>query len=371
MRLLVLFLLFPFFCYSQSGTISGTVLTTDATAISGAKIFLNNSSYSTSSNPDGKFILTNVQPGSYELIAVAKGYHEGLLKITLGSGSTAAGNITLVKENIELKEVTISRLSKKDWSKYYNLFKDEFIGYNENSPYCTIENPDILDIRYDKSSNVVDVSSDEFLTVKNTALGINIKFLLKEFKMELNSGVTSYLGHVIFEVLPNAANVNNTPWVENRKKAYYGSPMHFYRTLSNGSLDSAGFQIFEIKREADKRSVVSGMEMLRIYANAQQQNKLNPDDLISKTELPDQFLLSFANNLFVIYKNPFIKTRPNIYPSPDLEFTLMSNINGDNRTTIQFDANGVVTGDPAIYQGAWSKLKLSKLLPRNYSPDQN
>jgi len=51
---------------------------------------------------------------------------------------------------------------------------------------------------------------------------------------------------------------------------------------------------------------------------------------------------------------------------PNYETSIMSRIN--NAIFIEFDKNGIVVDHHPLYEGTWSKSRLSELLPVDYVP---
>ena len=74
MRLILIMFFFNIMLFAQKGFISGLVLDTNAEPMPGANISFKNRSIGTISDGQGKFIMDNLSPGSYELIISYIGY---------------------------------------------------------------------------------------------------------------------------------------------------------------------------------------------------------------------------------------------------------------------------------------------------------
>ena len=84
--------------------------------------------------------------------------------------------------------------------------------------------------------------ADTPLVIINKKLGYKISFELSEFFFDEASGRTFYYGYTRFEDMGTKSR-----WIKNRKQCYYGSTMHFYRSLIENDLKKQGYQIYLIK----------------------------------------------------------------------------------------------------------------------------
>ena len=170
-RLIVLFLLFPAIIFAQNIAVSGKVSGADTKAPLGrASVFLSNSSFGTSTAPDGTIILNGLKPGQYNLVVTTVGYEEHTETILITKDPVKL-NIELSPKSVQLKEVNISTLSKADLKMALEQFKQEFIGEDENARDCKIINPEVLNFSFHQNKNVLEAYNNDFLIVENHALG--------------------------------------------------------------------------------------------------------------------------------------------------------------------------------------------------------
>ena len=110
--LIVLFFLIPAFVFpqGQSGKISGTVidLKTQEPLI-GANILLEGTNFGAATNLDGKYVILNIQPGFYNVVASMIGYGKIIQKnVEIFIDRTTDVSFKLVDESIQLEQVVVT-----------------------------------------------------------------------------------------------------------------------------------------------------------------------------------------------------------------------------------------------------------------------
>ncbi|WP_214071057.1 carboxypeptidase-like regulatory domain-containing protein [Mucilaginibacter sp. dw_454] len=393
MKLLRIFLLMmmPAISWAQSVTITGKITAADTkAAVAGASVFLSNSSFGTSTTKDGTFILNGLKQGQYNLVVSSVGYEDQVQVVSINDAAVTL-NVELQPKVNELKEVTISTMSKSDKREALEQFKQDFIGTDANAADCKILNPDVLNFAYHQNKTVLEAYADQFLVIENHALGYRIKFLLKNFRSELQLGNVAYAGSQVFEEM-KASKWQQKKWQQKRDEAYYGSAMHFYRSLFKDSLEEGGYRIYNLSRDVNEfRPTDSEIEAhiakarqlspdsLKFwnaaarssrYANQKFHGRFNVKDILKSTVNPNLKELTFPNHLYVVYTKKWeVNYYKEVYRSPgDLNYqtTIVSLIN-DNRS-VMIDKNGTVVGKSPSYEGSWSQARLSVLLPVDYTP---
>ena len=300
--------------------------------------------------------------------------------------------IAMEPKPIVLREVTISGSSRADWNRNYEMFKKDFIGTDANAKECTVINPKVLDFTYRKSKQTLIASSDEFLIVENKALGYRVKFLLNSFSSDKIEGRLTYEGKRLFEELPGSAS-QKKKWDVKRDQAYYGSAMHFFRSLYQNKLSEEGFEARRLSRMKDplrpseaviqkKLAQFNGVQRdsFQYYYNFYSGPKYVHQKISSvpwfSLELlrdgpePGLYAITFPDYLYVIYKKrEETEAFKDIYrplDMPNYEVSVLTLFN--NPPYALFDKNGIVVGESPLMEGAWSKPRLSELLPVDYVP---
>jgi hypothetical protein len=399
-QLICLGLLLPLLSWAQLGSISGKISRSATKApIARASVFLSNSSFGTVSSDNGTYTLNNIRPGQYILVVTAIGY-EDYTKTILVDHDALNLDVELKDKSIQLREVVISTSTKADWRRNYQQFKEEFIGTDKNAKDCEVINPDVLNFTTHKSKKVLEAYADDFLVVENRALGYRVMFLVKDFKSDHISGIISYSGQRLFEELPGKES-QKKKWQAKRDEAYYGSAMHFYRSLYKSKLQDEGFEVYKLRRflnpdrppeeviqkhmdklraESNSRSFNLSIDTIKYWTDMQSMSRYYMQDISDVkyfeeeicriTDKPGIYALTFPDCLYVIYtkkrEETYFKEVYRTLTMPNYETTVLSFL-GNERVTF-FDMNGIILADGPLYEGTWSKSRLSTLLPVDYVP---
>ncbi|MEN7548355.1 TonB-dependent receptor [Rapidithrix thailandica] len=95
--------------YAQAtGQVEGKVTTVEGEPLPYINIVVKKSLLGTSSGEDGRFIVKNIQPGTYTFIASGVGYDEQIKEVTVMAGQTTSLNFELYETEVSLQEVVIS-----------------------------------------------------------------------------------------------------------------------------------------------------------------------------------------------------------------------------------------------------------------------
>eukprot|EP01132_Coremiostelium_polycephalum_P020110 gene20110-23905_t len=220
-------LLFSTSVYSQNLSISGEVKDKKGETLPGAGIYLSGYKMATVTNNEGRFVLTGLKPGNYDVLVQMMGFLPFTKNVILSDKSVSI-DIKLEENTIQLNEVVIRTDPNREH--YINLFKEFFIGKTPNAEKCKLLNPQVLDVDYDNNARLLTVKSNEFLVIENKALGYRLKYLLQYFEYNYNTRTIYYAGLPNFEELKGSSSKKRT-WAKNREIAYYGSSQHFFKSL--------------------------------------------------------------------------------------------------------------------------------------------
>lgn len=392
--LLLLLLFIPFTLLAQSGTITGKVSRMDnKTALGKASVFLSNSSYGTSSNDDGSFTLNNIKPGQYQLVVSMIGFEDYSQTILVGKGPIKV-NAELFPKTTQLHEVVIT--TPANWKKNYDLFVKEFLGESANAKKCKILNPHAVSLVYHKAKQTLEAWSDDFIEIENRALGYKVKFLLKSFNCDDINNIISWEGKVLYTELPASA-AQKKIWEAKRNDIYYGSSMHFFRSVQKAKIAEEGFLVMILNRKPNPQRPPQALILKKInqyasvypitrasvdsanhwknlynlprYEESLLRQPLKETDIARATDQQGLFAVFFLQYLYVMYtkKREEMDFKDIYHPldMPNYETSVITLY----KPYALFDMNGsVVSSQSTLFEGTWSKNKVAELLPIDYVP---
>lgn len=353
-RYYVLFFVLSFSFIAQSQiTISGKVIdSASREPLQGASVFAQNTTQGTVTGTGGEFSL-QLKSGGYELIVSYTGYITQQVRITDNKDQRI--EIVLIKEDKTLSEVVISSSNEvpDGWEKYGDFFIGHFIGSTPFAKNCTIQNKDVIKFFYYRRSDKLKVLATEPLVISNDALGYDLRYQLDSFVYYYKTELSSYRGTCFFTEKLGTVN-QAMAWKANREKAYFGSRLHFMRSVYDSTLKQSGFNIATLN-ENDKTkfgmllkpldnkyySVIDSLDEVEIYYP--QKISVTYIKAVPENEYLEQFKLPMDVGVQISYidiLNPItIKQNGYYYDQKDW-----------------------------INQGYWSWKNLADLLPYDYLP---
>lgn len=255
MKALTILLLLATFALTGQAQFSMTGFVRDAdtyASIENASVYLNETSIGMAASFGGKFELTNIPAGRYQLVASSVGYDTYSASVVVRN-DTAGFLILMRKRREQLDSVTVLPYLKDGWEKWGSYFIENFIGKTDNAFYCSIKNKEVLQFRYSEKNNVLHVSANEPLIIENKALGYTIQYNLKRFTAEFNRELVKFAGTAFFEEMRSESLSRMDKWKQRREEAYRGSLMHFMRAAYADSLSKAGFSVTLVKSVSKRK----------------------------------------------------------------------------------------------------------------------
>ena len=339
---------------------SGRVLN-DAglTPIAGASIYFNNTSIGTITNDLGEFFIAN--PISGEVIISSVGFERLIYKLDAAKLTGKSFSFKLVEKEATLRNVLV--LPDALRRRYLELFKSHFLGITEEADMSRITNINAINFAAASEKKAFIAYSDTPLTIINRKLGYIIKFDLVEFYFNEQTGQTSFYGYTRYEDMGDKKR-----WNKNRQQAYYGSTLHFFRSLINNELKKESFSISRVKTDSIKQTNDKGLPYFKKFDVAIPVTILN---IVQKDSFTNLHVVSWEDRLMVQYnKNPgsrqYLSKKillGGILPTGVRSFLTISSKN------IQVDSYGILTNPMNIlFSGYWVYEKAANLLPYNYYP---
>ncbi|MCV2485018.1 carboxypeptidase-like regulatory domain-containing protein [Flavobacterium sp. SH_e] len=229
-----LVLLFSISCFSQR--IAGKVFSNDKVPLSGANIFLDGTTISTSTDENGNFVIEYDPDAKNTLVFSYIGFdNQYVTDIDLKK------DIVIYMEIAKntLKEIVVG--NKKDIftrEQRLKIFREYFIGETRNNAKIIIENEDDIHFKYDRQNHVLQAYSDKPLVIINSYLGYKISYDLQKFEVTFGS-LSIYSRDVIksyYAGFSHFEEINNSDLIlKRREEAYKGSQINFFRNLANGT----------------------------------------------------------------------------------------------------------------------------------------
>lgn len=381
----------------ESFTISGIVKDKEGRPMPGAGILLSNYKRGAVAGDDGRFKITGLKPGNYNVLVEMMGYQPASINVLIANRSEEVEFI--LSENARLlKEVAI--YADPNRSKFLKIFKKTFIGTSPNADDCELVNPEVLFLEYDYQNQILKVSADELLVIENKALGYRIKYLLKYYERDDQTNVVVFYGYPYFEEL-EATGRQRRKYQKKREVAYVGSPQHFFRALYHNKTNEEGFIINDLIKAPNRMKYSEAMldksnklrGGIRIKGNTWTKkdslmykalmNKVsdtlevlvrrdvNADDLVKSSSGPLK-LLDLKQALYITFKGekeigPYLHSGYQIKRPRDLspfQVSLVYQLRGP----IGFYENGGLY-DPGslLYEGVWGFEKVADMVPMDYT----
>lgn len=349
-------------------SVNGVIRDNKGQLLPGATVFLSNSKFITSTDKNGAFQLTKVSPGTYVLVARFIGYQTYSTAINVVDKSIDV-NVKLVENANSLNQVIVSADPK--WNEHFEEFKKRFLGITPNAEKCKIENKEVLHFRFSRKNQTLKANADEFLKIKNDALGYEISYSLESFEFNYKTGIIKYQGYPSFEELKPTDQKQANLWEKNRSEAYTGSPTHLMKALFDGKSYKEGFRIYSCDYDASNPYTDEGEDKpIQVLTKDQ----IFLDTLLTQQE-NDFKTLFFKKSLFVVYtkgKENFnyrnsgygFKRPLGISMIPHGQLSIISLL--DNDVTIDSKGN-FNPPDALLFNGYMGWRQVADLTPIEYS----
>ena len=246
--LILIFLLEPLFSAAQNATITLSGKVTDITSgqpLNGISVYINNTTYSTQTEKDGTFSLSNIPLQTFELTFSAINYETLVMSLDTHTAIKPL-DIHLKQNAVILNEVIVSGISANRWPQYGATFTRDFFSYSKFSKNCEIVNPQVIRFRNNKKDNILKAYATEPLKIKNKALGYELTYWLEEYEHRFQQQIVQFKGYTQFAEMQGSKKKQNQ-WNKNRNAAYQGSLTHFLRSVYKGTTAEEGFIVNLIK----------------------------------------------------------------------------------------------------------------------------
>ncbi len=321
------------FLTSYTQVIRGTIFDEETNSpITYATIYFEGTSIASFTDAKGEFRLDIKSIASMPLTISALGYYSVSVK---DFSPQKAILVYLTQKVFELQEVTVEEKGNpKIRQRNLIVFRREFLGRTKNAKECEIENED--DIRFINSANndTLKAFSINPIVIINKGLGYKITYYLDKFEFIKSETINHLTGNFLFG--DDSTFVLDDQVIDLRRNyAYFGSKMHFFRSLWQKDLKSEGFTVKNGEQELTEQVLV--------------RNQLSLDPANAKKYI--YYPNSLPANLSIIYE-----------PVPtESGMKILAN-------NIYFNKDGYYIGHNIIWEGEMAKHGIADLLPYVFRP---
>jgi hypothetical protein len=290
--------------------------------IPSATVYLSNTMISATSKEDGSFEFAYIPSGRYELVVSCISYRTVRIEI---SSASLPKNLTIQLEPVvkELNDVVVRSYDKEGWSKWGPFFLEQFFGITPFSADVDLVNPEVIKFIHDKTTNTINAFSHQPLIIKNNALGYELFYELDQFEFNFSSKILLFQGFPLFkEMIPKRAS-QERKWKNNRKEAYLGSIMHFFRSLYRNQLLENGFEVRSLIE-------VTNEEKIRVKNLLSSRYKSNKNKVLQDPTIPDTIRFSSSEDSMSYYQqimrmpDKFDFVNKGILPSDSIAYSIDS-----------------------------------------------
>jgi hypothetical protein len=199
-----------------------------------ATIYFNGTFSGTSANNAGEFSLSWKEDKPRPITATSVGYYSmTLFEYQIDS----LVFISLEPKVYDIPEVII-KPDKMPRAQKEKMFREEFLGKDNNATRCKIENMKDIILVYNDRNKSLTAYCDKPVIINNNALKYRIYYFLDQFKSSKDSAFMG--GTCYFNEIPHR---NKKAVAVRRNDAYLGSRMHFIRSLWENRLSEEGFDM--------------------------------------------------------------------------------------------------------------------------------
>jgi len=249
--LIPLLMLFCMDAYSQ--VITGKVYD-NATGlpIADASVYLNNSSYFTTTDKSGAFYLNIAKRMNTPLIISHVSYETLVIDDLFGKVPIEAHLIA--KENV-LSEVVVKadRFSRQEKLK---AFEQQFLGDDKAGRSCILLNKEDIQIFFDEDEKTLYATNEQPIVIENNYLGYRMYCSISNFQVHYENNKSLNTRNMKSALLRcNTFFTDmapNDPIIKKRRdEAYKGSLNYFFKNLTNKTLKSSNHIVYNHKYPID------------------------------------------------------------------------------------------------------------------------
>jgi len=314
----------------------GTVLEESTNnKLSFVSVYFDGTTVGTTSDVNGYFELDISKSNNLPITVSALGYYS----VTLNDYSaTNTQIIYLTHKEYQINEVLITGKNMDKNRKSLKLFKSEFLGKTPNALECEILNENDILFSYDVGRDTLKAYSSKPIQIHNKALGYYLTYYLDKFEYCKTSKEITIRGNCIFrdDSLSLTDSIKKIT-DENRKQAYLGSRMHFFRSLWSAEITNS------------KRYSVQDSNNVKLeYGDL----VIQKGDLLASQKGPDKRYKKYMRNKGKLY----------IWYPKKKQFSTI-----EVTKEVFFDKRGYYDPFDIVWYGDMAKQRLAEQVPYDYT----
>ena len=353
-----------FACISQ--TITGTVREKGTgLPLPFANVFINNTTLGAATDAEGGFRISGKFSTDIELVASFVGYVTEVKAISFRKKDEVQVDFVLAFNESNLSEIELKAKRDKSWDRELRRFEDVFLALADD-PYRSqvqINNPWVLEfenVKADKGPNYLQASAAQPLKITNTALGYEIDYYLKDFRV-MRTGSMFY-GQVFYTKMNSVDNKKLENWEINREANYHSSLRHFNSSLLLNLQDSIHFEVYRALPE----------RLGRVRTNDFREEL---GESIIPIELDSIFRKPLGNGNFRIYTTDRLEIHHLDKPWKNDYYTnvyhAISWIQAPNGYYDVDKKGTLINPTQLVLSGYLSRQRMARILPLDFSPSSD
>ena len=341
-------------------SMSGMVLDAETgLPLANASVFIDKSLIGGVTDSSGTFAITNVPPGTFNLLASLIGYAAQKREITIAGESQDQLVFKLRPTMLQGPEIVITADQDKRWRRDFEKFSGLLLSNTKNVEKTRILNAHQLTFSENEAGQF-QATARAPLVIENHALGYRLDLVLSEFYATSQS--LRYSGFTKFEELAPVSEEQSRQWQKNRLRAYKGSLRHFLAIICDtlGHIESRlkeqGFEVFTFQKSWDR-------ETRRIA------EPVNWRTFFGRSKVANEIRLSFLDYLGIKYLHEFEERGFLRHHQFEREPRAQESWIKLGNAPIRLDRSGRYLDDAAIMKyGYWAWERLADMLPLEFKP---
>lgn len=358
MKQLLVFLLTPFFSFTQTWMITGKVIENSHTPVPFASVYVNNTSIATTADAQGNYTLKiPFRFKKVELVASFVGYKSVKKIIERESERNQTYTFQLTSSNI-LAEVKVKAKMDKEWKKHWQIFANGLKGESPFTKNCLILNPEAVRLSYDNVRKQVIATATEPIILQNSAMGFKIMFHMEAFQSDGEK--TFFAGNKFFQEIPPEDEKIQKRQQRNRELAYRNSFRNFLVSLTQNQTKENGFELYTSRR-------VSEVYLHRILLSQEIADgnfkEISAQEICFWNPETEQYILHSNQMLFIFALHRF--DARSVFVDRPYKYSRLVLPNG----YLSFNENGWITSPNGMTMyDFWGQEGFANLLPNDYIP---